>query len=156
MFWRFLAAGDENVEVMISRDTDSRLWFREKQAVEEWLNSDKDFHIMRDHRYHGVPILGGMWGARGNILKDIKILCDDFEKGDFWQVDQNFLKQIIYPMVRSQSFVHDDFFTKECPFPTKRNEKHFVGQAYSGSGRILDSETDYFQDLMREEYERLR
>ena len=58
MFWRFYAC--EDADVMITRDTDSRLSFREKFAVDEWLNSDKDFHIMRDHPYHNVLILGGI------------------------------------------------------------------------------------------------
>ena len=41
MFWRFLACKDG--DVMISRDTDSRLSLREKLAVDEWLKSDKNF-----------------------------------------------------------------------------------------------------------------
>ena len=55
MFWRFLAASDPEVSVVISRDTDSRLNEREKLAVDQWLASDKIFHIMRDHPAHGVP-----------------------------------------------------------------------------------------------------
>ena len=45
MFWRFYAADGD--EVMISRDTDSRLGQREKAAIDEWLSSDKDFLIFR-------------------------------------------------------------------------------------------------------------
>ena len=63
MFWRFLPASDPKVDVMISRDCDSRLTVREKEAVEEWLKSDKLFHIMRDHPYHKTEILGGMQGS---------------------------------------------------------------------------------------------
>jgi len=48
MFWRFEPAGEEDVEVMISRDCDSRLNKRAALAVQEWLESDKTFHIMRD------------------------------------------------------------------------------------------------------------
>ena len=61
MFWRFEDASDPNVDIMISRDTDSRLGMREKFAVNEWITSDKGFHIMRDHPYHATEILGGMW-----------------------------------------------------------------------------------------------
>ena len=63
MFWRFYAC--EDADVMISRDTDSRLSFREKSAVDEWMNSDKDFHIMRDHPYHNALILGGKKEEKG-------------------------------------------------------------------------------------------
>ena len=58
MFWRFLDASDPEVDVMISRDADSRLSHREAMAVGEWLESDKDFHIMRDHPHHATEILG--------------------------------------------------------------------------------------------------
>ncbi|KAK8407555.1 hypothetical protein O3P69_002246 [Scylla paramamosain] len=40
---------------------------REVSAVEEWLASGKMFHVMRDHLYHKVPVLGGMWDARWDI-----------------------------------------------------------------------------------------
>ena len=36
MFWRFLPASESDVEVMLSRDCDSRLNLREKSAVDEY------------------------------------------------------------------------------------------------------------------------
>ena len=68
MFWRFYPASEPDVEVMLSRDTDSRLNLREAAAVDEWLAGDKNFHIMRDHPYHATEILGGMWGVRNGFL----------------------------------------------------------------------------------------
>lgn len=142
MFWRFLAASDPNVDVMISRDADSRLSYREKFAVDEWVNSDFDFHIMRDHQYHGVPILGGMWGVKKGLLSNLEKMIFDFEKGDFLGVDQNFLGKYVYPLVANKSLVHDEFFEQK-PFPVncgERNKEHFIGQAYDGDGSILDVE----------------
>jgi hypothetical protein len=75
MFWRFWAAEDPEVDIFLSRDCDSRISEREVSAIKEWLKSDKDFHIMRDHPYHTVPILGGMWGCRNEILRNIKLIC---------------------------------------------------------------------------------
>lgn len=150
MFWRFWAASDQSVDALIVRDCDSRLWFREKLAVEEWLKSDKDFHIIKDHQFHNVPILGGMWGVRNGLLKNMKDLCEEYHKGNFWQVDQNFLRDIIYPIVKSKSHTHDTFFQK-IPLPGIRDPKHFVGQVYAGCGRILDAE-EYFQDFITREY----
>jgi hypothetical protein len=131
MFWRFYACEDS--DVMISRDTDSRLNIREKNAVDEWIESDKDFHIMRDHPYHNTLILGGMWGVKNGLLKNIKTLIDQYSKGDFWQVDQNFLKEKIYPIVKNSSFVHDEFMNYEIskkPFPNQRNDREFVGDVF--------------------------
>ena len=131
MFWRFYACEDS--DVMISRDTDSRLSLREKIAVDEWLKSDKNFHIMRDHPYHKTEILGGMWGCRNGILKNIKKLIDDYNKEDFWQVDQNFLREKIYPLVVNQSIIHDSYLkynTDSKKFPTERINKEFVGDVF--------------------------
>jgi len=133
MFWRFYPASEEDVDVMISRDTDSRINMREKYAVDEWLASDKSFHIMRDHPWHGTQILGGMWGVRGDILKDMKELIEKYVKGDFWQVDQNFLKEHIYKRIKDDCFVHDSYHNYETfkkPFPVKRVGQEFVGEAF--------------------------
>lgn len=130
MFWRFLDASDLSVEVMISRDTDSRLNSREASAVNDWLSSNKKFHIMRDHPHHGIEILGGMWGVKNPFLGDMKHMIKKYIKGDFWQVDQNFLKEKIYPIVKNYSMVHDEFFEKKS-FPKERKPGFFVGQAFN-------------------------
>ena len=139
MFWRFYPASEDDVDVMISRDCDSRLNAREKYAVDEWLSSDKGFHIMRDHPWHNTSILGGMWGSRKGIVNEMKTLIDSYVKGNFWQVDQNFLKEFIYPKVKYQSLVHDEFFEKK-PFPSKRPLYIFVGQAFNEKDEFLHPE----------------
>lgn len=145
MFWRFYPAGESDVYAMLSRDADSRLNLREKAAVEEWLASDKDFHIMRDHPAHGVPILGGMWGVRNGLLKDIKLMIDEYSKGDFWQVDQNFLREKIYPIVKNNSLVHDEFFEKK-PFPMARMGYEFVGDVFDENDI---KHPEYWKDIAR-------
>ena len=137
MFWRFLPAGDPDVEAMISRDVDSRLSFRESEAVAAWFKSMKGFHIMRDHPCHATEILGGMWGVRGGMLRNMKQLIDEYNKGDFWQVDQNFLREKIYPLVKLNSCVHDEFF-QHCSFPTARNQYEFVGDVFDENDKRHD------------------
>jgi protein O-GlcNAc transferase len=144
MFWRFYPASEEDVKVMISRDCDSRLSKREVMAVNEWINSDKDFHIMRDHPHHNIEILGGMWGVKNNLLYNMKSLINDYLKGDFWQVDQNFLKEIIYPIIKGNVMVHDEFFSK-IPFPTVRNNNEFVGDVFDENDK---RHPEYFKFLM--------
>lgn len=129
MFWRFYAATDPSVDVMLSRDTDSRLSTREKTAVDEWLKSNNVFHIMRDHPYHRTEILGGMFGMKKNAVPNLQELINEYNKGDFWQVDQNFLREKIYPLIYNKATVHDPFFEKK-PFPTERQNKEFVGEVY--------------------------
>ncbi len=135
MFWRFEDASDSSVDIMISRDTDSRLNAREAAAVEEWINSDKIFHIMRDHPYHGTEILGGMWGVKNPHLSQMKCLIDEYRKGDFWQVDQNFLKEKIWPIINMNYMSHDEYFEK-CPWPLERESNRFVGQAFEADDTL--------------------
>ena len=136
MFWRFYPSSEDDVDVVIVRDCDSRLNEREKNAVDEWLESDKGFHIMRDHPYHGTKILGGMWGSKKGTITEMKPLIDEYVKGNFWQVDQFFLRDIIYPLIKNNCTVHDEFFDNK-PFPSKRERNRFVGQAFNENDDML-------------------
>lgn len=139
MFWRFLPADDKDVEAFVSRDCDSRISPRELSAVGEWMDSDKCFHTMHDHRYHMcVPILGGMWGAkRGCIdgMADKIIAWNDFSKKG---VDQDFLGKIIWPLVKDKSINHSSLPNKwavSSPFPAhKKTFVEYVGQAFNDNG----------------------
>jgi hypothetical protein len=136
MFWRFWAAEDENVDIFLSRDCDSRFSDREVSAIKEWLDSDKDFHIMRDHPYHKVPILGGMWGCRNGLMRKIELIkmIDSWANFQRKGVDQDFLGRCVYPLVINYSIEHSDFdlkFGGEIrPFPNIRNNYEFVGDVF--------------------------
>ena len=153
MFWRFEDASDPTVDVMISRDCDSRLTLREKNAVDEWLNSGEYFHIMRDNIAHATQILGGMWGVRDGFLKNIHNMIEEYSKGNFWQVDQNFLREKIYPIVKDNCYVHSELVKmmgeNSFSFSDERDPQHFIGQAYDGNDKILDQD-DYFIDRLYE------
>lgn len=137
-FWRFYASADPDVNIFMSRDTDSRLSEREYYAVQEWLKSNKDFHIMRDHPYHTVPILAGMWGCRNGLMRDDKL--DILNKIKSWVYfkqkgcDQDFLCQIIYPYIVNKSMEHSEFGLRFggniISFPTKRKDYEFVGDVF--------------------------
>ena len=130
LFWRFLAASDPTVDVMVSRDTDCRPSTREWAAVGEWLVSDKPFHIMRDHPRHHAAIMGGMWGVRAPLLRNMQQLLTKAAKADRYNIDQIFLREQIYPRVHSGAFVHDEFF-EERPFPFPRQGDEFVGGGFN-------------------------
>jgi hypothetical protein len=130
-FWRFNSIIDN--DIILIRDTDSRLNLREKAAVDEWLNSDKSSHIMRDHPYHKNYIMAGMFGVKNNILKNIDVLMSSYDKKNFYLVDEYFLRDIIYPIIKDDVMVHDEFFNYEPfrkPFPIARIGQEFVGEAF--------------------------
>jgi hypothetical protein len=132
MFWRFEAGYDNNIDIVIFRDTDSRLNLREKNAVDEWEKSDKTFHIMRDHPHHGYPILGGMWGMKVNKKYDFENILKSFKPENQYGTDYVFFINTLFPFIGDDKITHDEFFEKK-PFPTKREGYEFVGQVFNGN-----------------------
>jgi len=144
MMWRFEAIDDPQVEIMMSRDTDTRILLREKLAVDEWLNSNKLFHIMRDHPYHGSVILGGMFGTRKiPEMKSWIEVMNTFTQHSHRDYDQDFLRDYIYPIVVDNSLIHASFYRNEnssIKFPIEFcSEYKFVGEyVYHDESRCLE------------------
>ena len=140
-FNRFLPMSEEGVDAMISRDTDSRISIREKAAVDEWLAGDKDFHIMKDHPWHHTyPILAGMFGCKANAIKNISAEIAAFDKTNWYHSDQEFLKHIVYPKIKNNTLLHDDWNGKK--FPISRNGYDFIGQSYNEKDETIQEHVD--------------
>jgi len=132
LLWRFEAGHDTSLECVVFRDTDSRLNAREKAAVDAWLASDKDLHVMRDHPHHTRPILGGMWGVKigADWVRVYRGLLQSFAAGaarNRYGTDEQFLRFIWDRVNPSRILVHDEFFAGS-PFPTARRGLEFVGE----------------------------
>jgi hypothetical protein len=127
MMDRFLAADNEGIDVFISRDCDSWLSYREKVCVEEFLNSDKTFHIIRDHCYHSQKIMGGMWGMKHGAFVNMKQSVANFIESPTSTTgrgfDQAFLADFVYPECIKDSLIH-------------------IGNQYNVNGQIAN----YFND----------
>jgi len=130
MCWRFLPALDATVDVFLSRDTDNVLIHRDRDAVMEWLhNTSYECNVMRDHPAHTVPIMGGMWGFRGQPSMALRqhfqkaIYSSQTKKGD----DQIVLARYVFPHV--SCLAHDAFHCGNMkdaewrPFPTRRDSE---------------------------------
>lgn len=101
MLYRFYPATEDDVSIMLSRDTDSRLTLREKACVDDWLNSSKNLHVIRDTCVHQSQMMGGLWGTRNGYLNWIKPYIDHLIKqmnnGNARKgCDQDFLNSKIY------------------------------------------------------------
>jgi hypothetical protein len=150
MQWRFLPIDEPDVELFISRDLDSRFSDREIQSINEWIESDKIVHIMRDHPHHHYEILGGMWGMKKvnefnmcdsileyNLKNEYIVEKDWFEK--WW--DMNFLRDIIYKNFHLNSYVNAEYHTLESwskPFTLERKNNNFIGEIYSENNQRTD------------------
>lgn len=141
MSYRFFSIDDPDVEVMCVRDADSRVNERDKACIEDFVHSNKLFHILRDHPNHHHPIMGGMWGIKKGLiqgkLQDVFHTWKETHPAtEFWN-DMDFLKQIFYPHVIAHAMIHDELQTFERPeyhtpfrVPLDEKKQHFIGQVY--------------------------
>ncbi len=144
LFWRFEPLKDDSIERFIVRDTDSRLNVREADAVKEWENSDLNFHIMRDHVQHKVPICGGLWGATIDFIDKIKFDYDELlfnyikgltfndifkQRGKYFNTDQPFLWKHIWPRVLNSHMAH---IRGDCNLEITRGERYFKVELPNG------------------------
>ncbi|GMI14067.1 hypothetical protein TrVE_jg2950 [Triparma verrucosa] len=134
MFWRFLVADDPTVDRYIVRDSDSRLNARDRFAIEEWIESGKCVHNIRDHVNHVRTMNGGLWGGRKGCIEDLEGKAAKVPKDSYMQ-DIYFLEKIIWPLIQHDQMSHDAYscnkFQNSRPFPTQRDENYqHVGQVF--------------------------
>jgi len=126
---------------------------RECVAVREWLgmNAEVKFHTMRDHQFHTAPIMGGLFGCRGNSLPDLQERITEWIAGPPRQRYSRF-------DYSDQSFLAANYGGKEINAKTlcthigygKRSQngnvrrltvglpyKQFVGQQYDANGKPI-------------------
>ena len=110
--WRFKVANDPTVGRFLVRDIDSVVNSREKNAVEQWIKSDKWFHIMRDWWSHTDLILAGMWGGIANILPQLDEMLANYtpQAMETPNIDQWFLRDKVWSYVKQSCLIHDRFF----------------------------------------------
>lgn len=138
MYWRFLPIEDKNVDLFIVRDVDSRINNREEEAVNEWIQSDKILHVMRDHPHHYYKILGGMWGFKNSYNINFQNMLDNFLKKKNYKFkrmdDMKFLDQL-YDKMKGNIIGHDHFFkfheSKDYPNFKFNNEYYeYIGEIF--------------------------
>ena len=138
MIWRFLVLEDNDIDIFIVRDVDSRISKREENAVNEWIKSDKEIHVIRDHLHHfhkNYPIQGGLWGHK-NYIKKIKLdnlknfvkINSPFKYFDDMKYLTNLLKSHM-----NNILIHDNWLRtpNSVKFKDKRLTKNFIGEGFN-------------------------
>ena len=111
MIHRFYAIDEPDVELMMVRDADSRVHWKDRWAIREFVkNPEFAAHTIRDNIEHTAAMMGGLWGIRKSagltIRDEYSQYKEDTEKGHRNGHDQNFLGDVIYPKVVSRMIVH--------------------------------------------------
>ena len=131
LFWRFFVMDDAGVDFFLIRDADSLISYKEKAAVDEWVQSSKWFHTMRDYFTHTELILAGMWGGCVGIFHHIeKMIVEYLQHGDFLTnrvADQHFLRHCIWTTVEQNLLSHDSqgFDVQATSFPLPQQQKEY-------------------------------
>jgi protein O-GlcNAc transferase len=144
--WRFQGIDDPDVEIMMSRDTDTRILLREKIAVDKWLQSGKMFHIMRDHPHHqnqNNKIMAGMFDTKKILGINWTELCNNINQTLHSNYDQVMLNNYIYPLIKNDLIVHSSFslysgeYGFKFPIPYD-SDYRFVGEyVYADESRSI-------------------
>jgi hypothetical protein len=132
MFWRFNAMFESDDNIFICRDSDTRLLEREKRCIDEWIESDKKFSIIRDHpRHFDFPIIGTLWGMKGKFPEGHLKSMREYEKTFQYVVDQIWLANVVWPIAKDDCIIHE-LGKKGNWFSESRqpNNPVFVGQGY--------------------------
>ena len=131
-FWRFEMMFN-NPGVILSRDTDSRLSLREKELIDNWLETEYNYMIIRDHDAHyEFPILAGMWGKK-NILMDISLkdAMQEYMSVKQYLVDQFYLRDKVWPAIMNDTAIYG---VKEVDWMRETyyfENNNFIGQTYT-------------------------
>lgn len=114
------------------RDADSRFNYRERRAVDEWIESGAPFHVMRDHPNHGKAIMGCSFGGARGVVTGTQEAIDAWENKRDYGADESFLEHHFWSQVKDRALIHDAYTTRYGgnvrPFPAARECWRFVGE----------------------------
>ncbi len=138
MIRRFFAIDEPDVEIMMVRDADSRIHWKDRWAIRDFA-SKQEFvaTTIRDHADHTAPMMGGLWGLRKScgfrVETEYTSYKEDTALGHRLAHDQNFLMDVVYPKVLSRLLVHygqGRIFANETivRFPFEWSEETFCGK----------------------------
>jgi len=112
MFWRLLASDDPGFRCWGIRDADSRLTYRERIAIESWLESGIPLHTVRDHPAHERPVMLCAFDGRRGAVCDMAGQIDAWRlsgHGDGYGSDEQMVEESLWPTIRSRTLVHTEF-----------------------------------------------
>jgi hypothetical protein len=111
MIHRFFAIDEPGVDLMLVRDADSRIHWKDRWAIAEFLaHPYAKVHTIRDSPVHTAAIMGGLWGMKKIPDFSIRSMYDEYSSKvtveDKWGVDQYFLQLALYPFIKPVLLIH--------------------------------------------------
>jgi hypothetical protein len=110
---RLFAIDEPDVETMFVRDADSRIHWKDRWAINDFLSKPRFIaHVIRDNREHNAAMLAGLWGIHKSSGISVKTLFKEYLKHPIdlgfgiSGMDQSFLITYIYPLIKSKLLAH--------------------------------------------------
>ena len=120
---RLFAIDEPEVETMFVRDADSRVHWKDRWAINDFLSKPEFIaHVIRDNREHHAAMLAGLWGLRKSSGISVKTLFEEYltypvDLGfGVNGMDQSFLITYVYPLIKTKLIAHTS------------NNQQFVGE----------------------------
>jgi hypothetical protein len=138
--WRFRPLVDGDFDVVLFRDTDSRLSMREKNLVDAFVASNKGYHIVKDHAGHNKVILAGMFAAKKTdayLRSIVSAKLDRLEREVNWYAhEERFLQNEVYHHIQADLLLHDSRINPELF--TNEYEGFYIGMPVDEHGREIE------------------
>ena len=111
MFWRFEPIIEGIGDLCLVRDVDYLPSDFEMSLINEFITSTKNFHILRTHYEHLMPIMGGLFAIKKDSYCHFKKGYNKWEKlNSFTNIkyndDQLFLAKYVYNQILNSSLIH--------------------------------------------------
>jgi tetratricopeptide (TPR) repeat protein len=142
LFQRFLVMNDKTVGRFLVRDCDARLSMAEADLVQQWIDSGRPFHVVRDHVLHNELMIGCTWAGRTDCGIDIvELMRRYFTAGPTAKYghDQRMLGLLLWPLIRQHCLVHDKYYRlpNVDTVPLRDPTSHF-GAGHQNMKTVLD------------------
>jgi hypothetical protein len=142
LFQRFLVMNDKSVGRFLVRDCDARLSAGEAGLVQQWIDSDYPFHVVRDHVLHNELMIGCTWAGRTDCGIDIVALMQRYfalTSGPTARYghDQFMLGLMLWPLIRSRCLVHDKYYELPGVHTVRLTEPSHFGAGHQNIAAVL-------------------
>lgn len=145
LFWRIFYPL-KNTNTFICRDLDSRIGDRDVWCINEWITSNKEYHIIRDgtthDNCHKKRIQGGLFGIKSEklehqekfqLLSELESIMYNEENGNY-SIDEDLLNSVWYDRIKNKSLIHATIFnnyeetSQIIPYFLKQKYGIYMGQ----------------------------
>lgn len=156
---RFFTIDDPSVDINFSRDADSRITERDRYLMKEFENSDKQFHIIREHFWHKRRISAGMWGVKKGCIKEnlenlyLRWISKNESRRGVYGTDELFLEQCVYPLIKDQALIHTNIVGFNGEQITNISKPREDDADFIGNVILFDKDGNEYPEFKFSEYD---